>query len=337
MASNHIPARPEHTSPGLAWVAAMRRGDFAAAWAVNDAVLAGRDPRTRDDPSLPYHQRWVWDGTPFEDADLLVRCYHGLGDTLQFSRYLPILAARARRLTVEAQPELLPFLAAAPGTGTLVPFNPAHPMPPAPCTLEIMEAGHVLRCLPPPLRLPLPPHTLTPRPSLGRLRAGLCWAASGWDPDRSVPPHCLGILAAVPGVAWTCLQQGGPRDIGETRFGPPLPPGGDVAGTAALLRTLDLVVTVDTMVAHLAGTLGVPALVMLKAEPDWRWLPDRARSPWYPSLRLCRQPVPGAWEPLLRTVARILAGHLPLAQTAASEELAPSHDSASVPFMSHPA
>ena len=92
------------------WEAAMRRGDFAAAWRVNDAVLAARDPATRDDPALPYHQRWVWDGTPPDGADVLVRCYHGLGDTLMFSRYLPVLKRRAARLRVEVQPELLRFL-----------------------------------------------------------------------------------------------------------------------------------------------------------------------------------------------------------------------------------
>src|SRR5690242_16871168 len=95
-------------------MAAMRRGDFAAAWRINDAVLAARDPRGRDDPRLPYHLRWVWDGRSVWDRHVLVRCYHGLGDTLQFARYLPALRARARSVTLECQPPLLPLLASLP-------------------------------------------------------------------------------------------------------------------------------------------------------------------------------------------------------------------------------
>ena len=317
MVSN-FPATAEHTTPGLAWVAAMRRGDFPASWAVNDAVLAMRDPETRDDPALPFHQRWVWDGTPPDGTDVLVRCYHGLGDTLQFSRYLPLLAKRARSVTVEVQPALTRLLAQAGSVGSLHPFRPDAPLPPAPCTLEIMEAGHVLRCLPPPVFAPAPRRTGRP------VEAGICWTGGDWDPDRWVPPALLGMLADVPGVAWTCLQQG---TAGAGRFGPALPPGADVADTAALLRRLHLVVTVDTMVAHLAGSLGVPAWLLLKAEPDWRWLPGGTRSPWYPSVRLYRQPTPDAWAPMLLEVARDLA----LVQNDAAEELGAGHDSSSAP------
>ena len=91
------------------WTQAMRRGDFAAAWDLAARTLAGRDPATRDDPSLPYHLRWVWDGTPPDGRAVLVRCYHGYGDTLMFSRYLPLLAQRAGSVTVEMQPRLVPL------------------------------------------------------------------------------------------------------------------------------------------------------------------------------------------------------------------------------------
>src|SRR3954454_22907480 len=85
------------------WLTAMRRGDYAAAWAINDAVLAARDAATRDDPRVPYHLRWVWDGRPYRQRDVLIRCYHGLGDTLHFARYLPALRPHVASLTVEAQ------------------------------------------------------------------------------------------------------------------------------------------------------------------------------------------------------------------------------------------
>ena len=115
------------------WLAAMHRGDYAAAFRINEAVLAARDPLCRDDPRLPYHLRWVWDGRPFEGRNVLVRCYHGLGDTLQFARYLPILRQRVSSLTVEAPVSLIPLLASLPGIDRLVPFVAHAPAQPSEC------------------------------------------------------------------------------------------------------------------------------------------------------------------------------------------------------------
>src|SRR4051794_27492971 len=186
-------------NPEAAWREAMRRGDFEAAWAVNDWVLAGRDPAARDDPTLPYHLRWVWDGRPFAGRDVLVRCYHGLGDTLQFCRYLAPLRLRVRSLTVEAQPALLPLLARLPGPDRLIPFQPDAPAPPSECDLEIMELAHALRMRPDP----------SPYLSLrddesdrhGGFRVGLCWHVNtGWAPERSIRLTLLARLGAIPGV-----------------------------------------------------------------------------------------------------------------------------------------
>ena len=96
------------------WMEAMRDGDLDAAHVISDAVLAARDPATRDDPSQPHHLRWVWDGTPPDGRDVLVRCYHGLGDTLQFARFLPALSGRAASVTVEAPAALVPLLSDLP-------------------------------------------------------------------------------------------------------------------------------------------------------------------------------------------------------------------------------
>ena len=84
------------------WMAAMRRGDFDAAWAISDSVIAARNPAARDDPAIPYHRRWVWNGAPIHGQNVLVRCYHGLGDTLQFVRFLPALRACAAAVTMES-------------------------------------------------------------------------------------------------------------------------------------------------------------------------------------------------------------------------------------------
>jgi hypothetical protein len=279
-----------------AWLAAMRAGDFAAAWAVSDAVLAARDPDTRDDPRLPYHLRWVWDGWPPDGKHVLVRCYHGLGDTLQFCRFLPLLRPRVASLTLEVQPELIGLLQDLPGPDRLAPFRPDAPLPPSECDMEIMELAHLLRVAPGPAPY-LQAHP-GPRPGPGLL-AGVCWQAGGWDPGRSVPLPLLASLAQVPGVQLVSLQRGPGADDASWPGAPPLLLAGErgmeMADTARLLASLDLVVTVDTMVAHLAGALGRPAWVLLQAEADWRWMAGRGDSPWYPSLRLFRQDAVGDW------------------------------------------
>ncbi len=274
----------------------MRAGAFDAAWAVSDAVLAARDPATRDDPTLPYHLRWVWDGRGLEGRRVLVRCYHGLGDTLQFCRYLPVLRQRAAHVTLEAQPELLPLLRHLPGPDRLIPFRPDAPAPASECDIEVMELAHALRLAPE--GGPYLSADPLPRPAQGLL-VGLCWQAGGWDPGRSVPLHALAPLGQVPGVRLISLQRGpGMTELGAAGAPPVLDledRSADVAAVARLLAALDLVVTVDTMVAHLAGALGRPTWLLLQAEADWRWMTGR-RSLWYGSARLYRQDRPGEWE-----------------------------------------
>lgn len=282
----------------------MRAGAFDAAWAVSDAVLRARDPATRDDPALPYHLRWVWDGRGFHGRRVLVRCYHGLGDTLQFCRYLPALRRQAAQVTLEAQPELLPSLRALPGPDQLIPFRPDAPAPASECDVEIMELAHALRL--PPDGAPYLSAEPLPRPA-GGLLVGICWQAGGWDPERSVPLPALSPLAQAPGVRLVSLQRGpGLAELSAAGAPLVLDPGdrsADVETTARLLATLDLVVTVDTMVAHLAGALGRPTWLLLKAEADWRWMAG-PRSRWYDSVRLYRQARPGQWaEPLAQVRA----------------------------------
>jgi hypothetical protein len=300
-------------------MAAMRRGDFATAWAIGDAVLAARDPATRDDPSLPYHRRWVWDGRPYAGRHVLVRCYHGLGDTIQFVRFLPLLRTRARSLSLEVQPELLPLLAGLPGPDRLIPFRLDAPHPPSGCDLELMELPHALRLSPDALPQRVPYLTVPSaqvaaakaRTGVGGIRVGLCWQAGDWDSERSVPLHLLAPLFASPGVRLVSLQRGPAADEALASYAPPfINPHDrslDVLEAAALIATLDLVITVDTMVAHLAGALGRPTWLLLKAAADWRWMDGRADCTWYPSARLYRQTNPGDWRAPLKYIAADLA------------------------------
>jgi hypothetical protein len=295
---------------GAHWVAAMRAGNWEAAWRISDQVLALRDRATADDPTLPYHLRWVWDGTPPDELPALVRCYHGLGDTVQFARYLPLLRERAARVTLEVQPELAGLLRAVPGVDEVVPFQLDMPLPPEPCTLEIMELPHALRLAPPPAPYLSAPGT---PPDSGPLRVGLCWQAGGWNPARSVPLALLAPLARLPGVALVSLQRG---PAAEEALAPGAPPflnprdrSLDAAETARLLMGLHLVVTVDTMVAHLAGALGRPGWMLLRHDADWRWPHGTDAAPWYPSLRLARQDEEGDWTDPVADVTEAVAAH----------------------------
>ena len=293
------PADPSPVLPEAAaaqWVAAMRRGDWPAAFAINDAVLAQRDRRGRDDPARPYHQRWVWDGSPVAGQDVLVRCYHGLGDTLLFCRYLPELADRAASLTVEAPPALIPLLAQLPGPISLLPFRPAAPTPPRAVNLEIMELAHALRLGPD--QVPPPWQS---RPTAAK-RLGLCWRAGEWDPDRSVPLSLL-LAAIATDRELVSLQRGPAADQAGPDFINPDDRSMDILDTVALIRGTERVISVDTMVAHLAGSLGHPTLLLLKHDADWRWSGDGV-SAWYPAVRQFRQDTRGDWSGALARIAR---------------------------------
>ena len=299
---------------GGLWATAMRAGAFEAAWAVSDAVLASRDPATRDDPALPYHLRWLWDGQPLDGRRVLVRCYHGLGDTLQFCRYLPLLRPRVAGLTLEAQPELIPMLRRLPGADRLIPFRVDAPAAPSEWDVEIMELAHALRLAPRGTAYlsaePLPRLQVFAQPRLSsELLVGLCWRAGGWDPGRSVPLAGLTPLGNLPGVQLVSLQRG--PGLEELAAASPVLDTGDcsadVSAVARLLATLDLVITVDTMIAHLAGALGRPTWLLLQAEADWRWMSGR-KSSWYDSIRLYRQTSPGQWaQPLAEIQADLAA------------------------------
>jgi len=287
---------------GQSWVQAMREARFGDAWALSAAVLAGRDPALRDDPAADYHLRWVWDGRPVDGSDVLVRCYHGLGDTIQFARFLPLLAMRAASVTLEVQPRLAGLFKGMPGIDAIVPFDPARPLPPRGCDLEITELAFALRA--PPDTAPTP-YLSAPPAALPPGTVGLCYDAGGWDQTRCIPPDLLAPLCQI-APCITLVPEPTVLDV-RNPAGCPL----DMAATASLLAGSALIVTVDTMIAHLAGAMGKPVWLLLKADPDWRWSPDAAESPWYPSMRLYVQPHAGDWGSVVERVTRDLAAFEP--------------------------
>ncbi|HEY0156801.1 MAG TPA: hypothetical protein VGF28_05855 [Thermoanaerobaculia bacterium] len=271
------------------WFTHMRRGDFAAAWAISDAVLASRAGVS------PWHlereYQWIWDGTPLAGRRVLIRCYHGLGDTIQFARFFPIVNAVAKESTVWVQPSLIPLLQTMPGIGRLLPLHDGTPDVEYDVDVESMELTHVFRTT---------VDTIPPAPYLfvtpwsdglsARRNIGVVWRAGDWGPQRSMPRETMERLFDLP-YTFHSLQ------LGESAL-----PAGDPLSTARVMRALDLVVTVDTMTAHLAGALGVPVFTLLPYEHDWRWMDGRTDSPWYPSMRLFRQPRPGDWDSVLEEV-----------------------------------
>ncbi len=287
--------------PGASWMRHMREGDWEAAWRVSDRLL----PREVD-WHAPRHLQRIWTGAPVEGRRVLVRCYHGLGDTLQFARFLPLLRRRVAALTVWAQPALIPLLRTMGDVGTLLPLHDGTPEVEYDVDLEIMELAHLLRVTPATLPSAVPYLHPPPRPRPGPgLQAGLVWAAGDWDAARSLPPELLLPLADIPGVTLHILQRG--SALAGLPPGLGIPAGSDdMMETASQVASLDLVISVDSMPAHLAGALGCPVWTLLRHEADWRWMEGREDSPWYPTMRLFRQERPGDWAGVIAQVAGAL-------------------------------
>lgn len=291
------------------WMAAMRRGDFATAWRVSDEHLRRRLLLGAGDSSAPRHLEPIWDGTPLPGKDVLVRCYHGLGDTIQFIRFARRLGALARTVTVWVQPSLMALVATAVGVDRVLALHDGTPAISYDVDIEIMELAHALRIsaqeLPGDVPYLFPVETLPFVPST-EFRVGLIWSAGDWDQSRSLPTSLLKPLAGVPNVRLHSLQRGPAAaqaaDISAIDISTP-----DIDELVTILRGLELVISVDSFVAHLAGALNVPVWLLLKANCDWRWMDRGDRSIWYPSMRLFRQHTPGDWRNVIDEVASELA------------------------------
>jgi hypothetical protein len=288
------------------WTSAMLRGDFAAAWRESDAI------RRRGAPD-PHR---FWNGGNIRGKRLMVRCLHGFGDAVQFLRYAPALRAMAAEVIFEVAPRFVELARCFDGVENVITWGEnAPPEPPSwDVQMEVMELPWFfrteLRDLPIAERYLHLPEQQAPQAAneLGHSsvpRVGLVWSAGNWNTSRSVPRPTLAPLLELSDCEFWNLQGpdvdaccDGLRETARCRD--------NLVGLAAVVSTLDLVITVDTLAAHLAGALGVPAWVMLQYAADWRWMTATSRSPWYPSLRLFRQPGPGDWESVVADVRRNL-------------------------------
>ncbi len=266
----------------------------------------------------------MWNGDALAGRTLFVHAEQGLGSAIQFVRYARLAAAMGGRVLLECrQPlhRLFAYALARPG-GPITVLAAGEDVPPFDCQAPLMSLPHLLgttlEAIPgevPYLAAP-PDDVAAWRERLGGLprpRVGLVWAGNPEhenDRNRSMPPACLAPLVGSTPAMFFSLQVPA-RDVLSAVFpsgsvadlGPAL---GDFAETTAVIANLDLVISVDTAVAHLAGALARPVWLLLPCVPEWRWLLDRNDSPWYPTMRLFRQRKAGDWEELVEHLAEVL-------------------------------
>jgi hypothetical protein len=290
------------------WLELARRGDFERAWKVSDAAHALRAPL--DCSRWPRHQQFIWRGQNLRGKRVLIRCYHGLGDTIQFVRFVPRVRESAREVILWAQPALIPLLETLRGgADRVLPLHDGAPEVDYDVDVELSELMHVMRVTRNELRVDSPyllPGEAEIR-SVGRFRVGLVWRAGEWDDSRSIPCEILEPLRHLRGIQWLLFQRGPALSQWCHGFGH-APQMRGIMEEARSMRELDLLITVDTCSAHLAGALGVPVWTLLPYRADWRWMRDREDTPWYPTMRLLRQRVAGEWSEVIeRVVARLAA------------------------------
>ncbi len=258
-----------------------------------------------------------WRGEDPAGRTILVHDEGGYGDTLQFVRYVPMLAALGARVVLRVQPPLVRLLARLPGVATVLTHGATLPEYDLHCPILSLPRcfATTLESVPaqvPYLRVDAAKAARWRARLAGEgLRVGVVWAGASrpgmaamraMDARRSLPADALAALAGIGGVRLVSLQK---EQTPPAQFdiADPMPECADFDDTAAVVAGLDLVIAVDTAMAHLAGALGRPVWLLSRYDACWRWLHDRRDSPWYPGLRLYRQTTPGEWAPVLRALA----------------------------------
>lgn len=298
------------------------------------SLLFGRMPQGWDQ----YESRWrtpgielrseehispqpQWRGDSFVGKTLLLRWEQGLGDAIMFVRYAPMVKALGGQVLLEVVAPLVDVLATCPGIDGII--KDGDPLPPFDLQTPLLSLPRIFRTdldsIPADIPYLAVPNRVPHRESIdkimapteGLLRIGLVWSGGAKhvrDSERSIPPVVMQPLEALPGVVWHSFQTGHGKEMPFPRIVPMGPViGGSFSDTAYALSKMDLVITVDTSVAHLAGALGIPTLLLVTTFPDWRWLMGRDDSPWYPTMRIYRQPMPGDWASVIAQVVSDLS------------------------------
>ncbi len=302
----------------------LAAGDFRPGW----MEYEWRNLTEAGKATLPAMTSAHWNGMTIPTGRLLLVGDQGYGDTIQFARYIPMAAERCQEIVVGCSAEMGPLLRNIPGVTQFcfrwndVPGHAVHcrmsslpylfnTMPDTiPASVPYLKAD--------PDRIAYWRERLAAQIPSSFKRIGLAWTGRPTHPNdrrRSLPLARLAALAGAGAAAFVSLQK--PMPAGD-REALQLFPGmidladelTDFGETAALMESLDLVITVDTSMGHLAGALGRPVWIMIPKAADWRWMLDRTDSPWYPSARLFRQKAPGAWDDVIAEVRGVLADYL---------------------------
>ena len=290
------------------WAHAMTSGSFETAWRMNDCCGS----------HWPSAHR-LWDEQSLQGANLVVHAKHGLGDAvqmLQYAKRLCDLSASVQFKVPANLGALLPYFHGVESGSTGSPSSSETHRANI-IELEMMELPYLFRTRLEDLPLaidylaipkPISTQYITYTGCTRKPRIGIVWAGGEWDRERWVPLNLLLPLIANDTYEWWNLQGGSAASEGYQLPMKKISRSSDqgLVALAAIVSHLDLVITVDTLAAHLASALGKPTWLMLKHYADWRWLSGRDDSPWYPSLRLFRQPSPGNWEGVITSIERAL-------------------------------
>jgi tetratricopeptide (TPR) repeat protein len=300
-------------------LALLMTGDYAEGWREYEWRHRGETFGAADTSAAPR-----WQGEDLTGRTLLLSTEQGMGDALQFVRFAAPLAKKGARVILRAPDAQAPLLATAPGVTSVV--RTTDPMPPHDFQLPLLSVAGVLHTDDTNIPAAVPYLSVSRENAAevtaamavpeGTLRVGLSWAGNRQqanDRRRSCPLATLAPLLGVPNVAWYSLQKGDGEDqipsVPAAARIRQLDARNDFARKAALIAELDLVISVCTSNAHLAGALGKPLWVLLAFAPDWRWRLDRSDSLWYPTAHLFRQPAPGDWASVVAEVRAALVAH----------------------------
>lgn len=295
------------------------KGEFARGWTEYDWRL-----RLEQHPQARMFATPQWDGSPLDGRTILLVDEGGLGDQIQFVRYAPLVKALGGTVVVTCHPRLQRLFRTRPGIDRIVPRAPDGPMPECDTHAFAMSLPRILHTTLDTIPADVPYLAADPAEverwrerldGIGGLRIGINWEGNRGNVDgrnRTLPVEGFFPVAAMKGVRLFSLQKGAgkerlaefPEDAGviDLEQSP-----GDLADTAAAMEQLDLVVTNDTSIAHLAGALGRPVWVLLASAPCWRWLEGRDDSPWYPTMRLFRRDFRESWYDVFARVQQAIA------------------------------
>lgn len=306
-------------------LAFLLKGDLKQGWKHYQSHYEALNIR-----STPSQDKPLWHGEPLNGKRILVRFEQGLGDNIQFIRYLPLIQAQGGTVIYQAKPALLPLLRTYRGIDELIEATPDQTVPVDYDThISLMDLPRVFNTTLQTIPADIPYMEADPSKAAAwqntfvhaGMKVGLVWAGSPFhrnDRNRSCAFRHLSPLWRVDGVHFYGLQTGPAGQAMQTHPDTDFQNLGhhfhNLSDTCAAMSHLDLIISVDTAALHLAGAMGKAVWGLLPHAPDWRWMLERSDSPWYPTLRLFRQPSPGDWQTVLESVAQSLQTYVTMFQ-----------------------